>query len=83
MPSQPMRRLACDAAAVLGRSLRRLFFFGSVLGLSAASAFAAGKKTAAPAESASETSYPVVDWLIVVVLIGLAVFVVCRTSRRT
>jgi hypothetical protein len=83
MPGQPMRHLAFYAAAVVGRSLRRLLLFGSLLGLTATSAFAAGKKAAAPAESAPEVSYPVVDWLIVVVLIGLAVFVVCRTSRRT
>lgn len=28
------------------------------------------------------SGYPVLDWLIVVVLIGAALFVVCRTSRR-
>ena len=46
---------------------------------------AAGKSgKSAPVETPAEgTSYPILDWLIVVAMIGLAVFVVCRTSRRT
>jgi hypothetical protein len=38
--------------------------------------------TTAPAEPAAETSWAILDWGIVVVLIGGALFAVCRSSRR-
>jgi hypothetical protein len=33
-------------------------------------------------ESAAEGGYPIIEWAIVVVLIGAALFVICRSSRR-
>jgi hypothetical protein len=38
--------------------------------------------TTTPAEPAAETSWAVLDWGIVVVLIGGALFAICRSSRR-
>jgi len=33
-------------------------------------------------ESAAEGGYAIIEWAIVVVLIGAALFVICRSSRR-
>jgi hypothetical protein len=33
-------------------------------------------------ESAAEGGWPIIEWAIVVVLIGAALFVICRSSRR-
>lgn len=33
-------------------------------------------------ESSGEGGYPILEWLIVVVLIGAALFGICRSSRR-
>jgi hypothetical protein len=33
-------------------------------------------------ESSGEGGYPIIEWAIVVVLIGAALFVICRSSRR-
>jgi hypothetical protein len=38
--------------------------------------------TTTPAEPAAETSWAILDWAIVVVLIGGALFAICRSSRR-
>jgi hypothetical protein len=44
---------------------------------------AQAQKTAAPEAPAAEGgSWQVVDWLIVVVLVGGALFAICRSSRR-
>jgi hypothetical protein len=86
MPSRMTTGIRCrlaTAAVLLRRSLRQLFLMTPMLAWSAV-AFAAGKTAPPPAETTpSEPGFPVLDWLIVVVMVGLAVFVVCRTSRRT
>ncbi len=43
---------------------------------------AQAKKTAAPEAPAETGSWPILDWLIVAVLIGAALYVICRSSRR-
>jgi|HubBroStandDraft_6_1064221.scaffolds.fasta_scaffold218299_2 hypothetical protein len=33
-------------------------------------------------ESSGEGGYPIIEWAIVVVLVGVSLFVICRSSRR-
>ncbi len=43
---------------------------------------AQAQKTAAPEPGTEGSSWPILDWLIIVVLIGAALFAICRSSRR-
>jgi hypothetical protein len=63
--------------------------FGLAVGHSAQAAWSANlvpvlaqAQTTAPAEPAAETSWAILDWAIVVVLIGGILFAICRSSRR-
>lgn len=74
----------------------RLSLFAKLLGascgaiggaiLSGRAAFAKGSP-AAQSNAAQDTSggggYPIIEWAIVVVLVGVALFVICRSSRRS
>jgi hypothetical protein len=65
------------AATTLG------LFSGAIL--SGQAARADWRATLAPLlaqESAAEGGYAIIEWAIVVVLIGAALFVICRSSRR-
>jgi hypothetical protein len=71
--------------------IRRLSAFGKTLGafcgaiLADHAARADWRANLSPLlaqESAAEGGYPIIEWAIVVVLIGAAVFVICRSSRR-
>jgi hypothetical protein len=72
----------------VGRFLTLLIAFGLALGQSAQAAWSnvapvlAQAQTTTPAEPAAETSWAILDWAIVVVLIGGALFAICRSSRR-
>jgi hypothetical protein len=73
------------ARGSIGRSLRRLSIFPAACALALAQAaplLAQAQKTAAAEPAAEGGSWPIVDWLIVVVLIGGAIYVICRSSRR-
>jgi hypothetical protein len=86
-------RMSSAAARISARIVALAFAWG----MAAASVARAGwsttllpllaqaQKTAAPAPetpAAEGGTWAFVDWLIVVVLIGAAVFVICRSSRR-
>jgi hypothetical protein len=43
---------------------------------------AQAQKTTTAEPAAEGVSWPILDWLIVGVLIGAAIFVICRSSRR-
>jgi hypothetical protein len=88
-PFAPGRRLASAAGrlalAALGWSLltARTFAEGATTQLVPILAQATKTTAADPAADAgSGGSWLVLDWLIVVVLIGAALFAICRSSRR-
>jgi hypothetical protein len=78
-------------ASVAGRVVALALVWGIGLAHTAQAAWAttvlpvlaqAAQKTAAPETPAEGGSWPVLDWLIVVVLLGAALFTICRSSRR-
>ena len=70
-------------AAIAGRWLRRGLLASGLFAMAPGVAFAGWQTALVPvlAEEGGE-GYPILDWAIVVVLIGLAMFVICRTGRR-
>ena len=66
-------------------AIRRLWILPAAVTLSLARAvpvLAQAQKTPAAEPAAEGTSWPILDWLIVTVLICAAIYVICRSSRR-
>jgi hypothetical protein len=73
----------------IGRSFAAIIAFGLSTAHSAFAGWStrlwpvlAQAKTTPTSEPAAETTWPILDWLIVIALVGAALYVICRSSRR-